>query len=78
MAIDIDKILDAQREFFLSGATLPVSFRIDMLKRLRAAVKRYEVEIADALKSDLGKGAFESYMCETGMALSEINYMIIA
>ncbi len=35
-----------------------------------------EEELNDALRSDLGKSAFESYMCEVGMVLSELTYMI--
>ena len=37
---------------------------------------KYEKEINEALKADLGKSAFEGYMCETGMVLSELSYMI--
>ena len=33
-------------------------------------------EIATALEADLGKSNFESYMCETGLVLSEISYML--
>ena len=72
----ISNILKSQRDFFQSGATLPVSFRISMLKKLAVAVKAHEQEIADALKKDLGKSASESYMCEIGMVLSEISYML--
>ena len=75
-AKQIESILDSQRKFFQTGATLPVSFRIEMLKKLRDAVRRYEEEIAAALKADLGKSAYESYMCETGLALTELTYMI--
>ena len=74
--INIDHILKNQRKFFQSGATLPVSFRIQMLKKLRDVVQKYEGEIAKALQADLGKSASESYMCEIGMVLSEISYMI--
>ena len=73
---NIDHILKSQSKFFQSGATLPVSFRIEMLKKLRDAVKKYEGEITEALKADLGKSASESYMCEIGMVLSEITYML--
>jgi len=72
----IQELLHAQRRFFQSGATLPVKFRIHALRRLYAAIKAHEKEIAAALYKDLGKGEFESYMCEIGMALSEISYMI--
>lgn len=74
--MNIDKILDSQRKYFQSGATLPVKFRIDALKKLYAAVKKYEHEIGEALTADLGKSDFEGFMCETGLVLSEISYMI--
>ena len=73
---NIEEILTKQRRYFRSGATLPVSFRIAMLKKLYAAVKKYEPEIGAALKSDLGKSAMEGFMCETGLVLNEISYMI--
>ena len=74
--MNIDEILEQQRKFFRSGATLPVKFRINMLKKLRSAVNQYEAEIAEALKADLGKSDFEGFMCETGLVRSEISYMI--
>lgn len=72
----IEQILEKQRAYYHTGATLPVSFRIRMLKKLYAAVKKYETEISDALTADLGKSAYEGFMCETGLVLSEISYMI--
>lgn len=74
--MEIDKIISAQRKFFESGATIPVKFRVEMLKRLYNAVKKYENEICAALTADLGKSAFEGFMCETGLVLTEISYMI--
>ncbi len=74
--MNIETILEKQREFFASGATLPVEYRIAALKRLREAVKRHENEIAAALKADLGKSDYEGFMCETGLALTEITWMI--
>lgn len=74
--MDIDRLLEKQRSFFESGRTLPVAFRIRMLQRLYDAVKRYEPQIGRALASDLGKSDFEGFLCETGLVLSEIGYMI--
>lgn len=74
--MDIDRILEKQRRFFESGRTLSVSFRIRMLQRLYEAVKRYETQIGQALACDLGKSDFEGFMCETGLVLSEISFMI--
>lgn len=73
---EIQSLLDKQRTFYRSGATIPVSFRIAQLKKLYATVKKYETEVNDALKTDLGKSHYEGFMCESGLVLSEISYMI--
>ena len=73
---EIESIVKKQREFFDSGKTHNTEFRINALKKLRFTIKKYENEICAALKADLGKSRFESYMCEVGLALSEISYMI--
>jgi len=73
---DIKQLLEKQRKFYKSGATIPVNFRIEQLKKLYSAIKLYENEIADALLADLGKSRYEGFMCEIGMALSEISYML--
>ena len=72
----ISAILEKQREFYKSGVTIPVNFRIEQLKKLYTTVKKYQNEVNDALKNDLGKSHFEGFMCESGLVLSEISYMI--
>ena len=72
----IDALLEKQRSFFATGATLDVKYRISALKKLHQALVDSEAAIARALKEDLGKSAEESYMCETGMVLSEIRHML--
>ena len=74
--MEMEQILQSQREHFSSGATLPVSFRVEMLKKLYQSILAHEPEINAALKSDLGKGDFEGFMCEIGMVLSELSYLI--
>ena len=73
---DIKNIVTRQRTFFQTGATLDIDFRIQALKKLKLCIQKYENAIGEAIKKDLGKSRFESYMCETGLTLSEINYMI--
>ena len=70
------KKIDAQRAFFAAGKTRPVEARLKALRALRDAILAMEDEINAALKADLGKSATESYMCETGMVLSEISHML--
>ena len=73
---EIRSILETQRSWFSSGKTLSPDGRVQALRRLQDAIRAHEGEINDALKQDLGKSAFESYMCEVGMTLSELSYMI--
>lgn len=73
---NIDDILSCQREYFASGATLPLDARKKALMSLRDSVKAHEDDIAEAVRADLGKSEFETYMCETGLVLSEIGYML--
>ncbi len=73
---EIRSIVEKQRRFFESGETYDISFRIRSLKKLRRYINEHIDELNDALKADLGKSHFEGYMCETGLALSEISYMI--
>ena len=75
-ATQINKLVQSQRHFFLTGTTLDVNVRIDALKKLYSAIKKHENEIYDALYKDLGKSQFEGYMCEVGLTLSEISYML--
>ena len=70
------ELLERQREHFISGATLPVQARLDALNALRDAVRESEEELCAALCADLGKGRFESYMCEVGLVLEELSYVI--
>ena len=73
---EIKQLIQKQRTFFHSGATLDVEYRIHALQKLKACILKYENEINIAIRADLGKCAFESYMCETGLVLSELTYML--
>ncbi len=73
---EIHKIVSAQHIYFSSGATLPVSIRLDALRRLKAAILRHESDISQALYQDLGKSPEESYLCEIGMVLDELSFML--
>lgn len=72
----IQNIVDGQRAYFATGATLPVNARLNALRKLKSAILKYENEIAKALYEDLGKSKSESYMCEIGLVLSEITYLL--
>lgn len=72
----IREIVEAQRRFFLSGTTLPVKWRIQQLKKLKAAVLAYETQFEEALAQDLGRSQVEAYICDIGPIIMEVNEMI--
>lgn len=73
---EIRSWIAGQKAFFRSGETLDVAYRIAALKQLKAAILSHEEEIQEALRLDLGKSSSEGYMCEVGMTVSEISYML--
>ncbi len=74
--MEIKELVKLQKDYLASGVTLPVAARKTALKKLYSAINSHEKEIFEALKTDLGKSDFEAYMCEIGMTLSEIRYML--
>ena len=72
MKKDILNIVEAQHSFFRSGATLDISFRIGMLKRLQSAITKSEKPLADALWSDLHKSYEEAYLTELSIVKAEV------
>ena len=73
--MELSALLDAQRTYFRTGSTRSLAFRELMLDTLYREIRKMEPEINAALQADLGKSGFETYMCETGLTLSEISFM---
>ena len=73
---EIQNILEKQHKFFQTGQTLPVDFRIEQLQKLKDSIICHEPDLNLALKADLGKSETESYMCEIGLTLSELSWML--
>ena len=72
--MNIEQIVNAQRQFFASNKTFDIKFRLEALDKLKASIKKHETELLDAVHKDLGKSASESYMCEVGLTLAEITH----
>lgn len=72
----ITALVQNQRAYFRSGATLDVEGRIQALKRLEHMIEHHEALILAALRQDLGKSNTEATMCEVGMVKSALRHMI--
>lgn len=73
---EIQSLVNQQRRFFQTGATLPITVRLEALRKLQNTIRQREHEILEALHADLGKSHAEGYMCEVGTCLSEISHML--
>ena len=72
----ITDVVSRQREYFRSGATLDVDWRIKQLKKLRAALVKWTPQLQEALHEDLGRSPEEAYFCDIGDVIMEINECI--
>jgi len=70
----VKDIIRQQREFFATGKTKDVEWRIEQLKRLKQAIVDDQEAIVTAVKADLGRPNFEAYF--EIAAISEINYVL--
>lgn len=70
----VKDIIRQQREFFATGKTKDVEWRIEQLKRLKQAIVDDQEAIVTAVKADLGRPDFEAYF--EIAAISEINYAL--
>ena len=73
--MNIEKIVQSQRNFFETDATKSLAFRINALKNLKESVLKKEQTLYLAMKSDLNKSEFETYMTELGMVLDELRFI---
>lgn len=73
---EVKTVLKVHKEYFESGQTKHVDFRIQQLNQLRKGIKVYEDKIMEALFKDLRKPAFEAYATEVGYVLDSIGYTL--
>ena len=71
-----EKLLHNQRKYLSDKGTIDVNTRIENLKKLKNNIKKYEIDIIEALNKDLGKHEFEAYSNEVGFVYSSIEHTI--
>jgi len=69
---DIQKLVENQKSYFNKNKTKNLDFRLAQLSVLEKAVIENEEKIVSALKKDLGKSVYESFMTEVGFVVDEI------
>ena len=76
MNIGLDELLQKQKDYFRTGETRDIEFRISKLKRLKKAIKIYEQKVLEALRKDLGKPEQESFFSEVGGIYASIDLFV--
>lgn len=76
MNIRLDELLQKQKDYFRTGETRDIEFRISKLKRLKKAIKIYEQKVLNALRTDLGKPEQESFFSEVGGIYASIDLFV--
>ncbi|HVP80990.1 MAG TPA: aldehyde dehydrogenase [Thermodesulfobacteriota bacterium] len=69
-------VVERQREYFGTGKTLPLGFRIGQLKTLKDSIERNEKIILEALYKDLRKSEIEAYNSEVLVVAADIDYVL--
>jgi aldehyde dehydrogenase (NAD+) len=73
---EIVEVIKKQKDFFLSGKSLDVETRIVYLKRLKKSLIKYEKEMFEAARKDMGRSEAETYFIETRPTLNELDYAL--
>jgi aldehyde dehydrogenase (NAD+) len=74
MGLSITNILQQQRDFFATGKTKDINFRLAQLQKLKDTIASYQREIVDAVKMDIGRPEYEAYF--EIASISEVSYAI--
>lgn len=71
----INEIVQRQKDYYSSGATRRLEFRLEQLRLLREGIVRRKSEILEAVRIDLNKSEQEAIMTEYGILLEEIDFI---
>jgi aldehyde dehydrogenase (NAD+) len=74
--MDCAPLIARQRRYFQTGATRPLAYRQEQLRRLQTAIEARESTLLDALHADLHKSPHEAYTSEIGFVLSDIRHAL--
>ncbi len=73
-SLQVETLIQQQREFFATGQTKNLTFRLEQLKRLKESIINHQGDIIAGVKADLNRPEFEAYF--EIASVSEVNYAI--
>ncbi len=73
---DFSALVARQREYFLSGATRPISWRKSQLEALKAMLRENHDELCDALWKDLRRNVNDADLMDVAYNVKEADYAL--
>jgi aldehyde dehydrogenase (NAD+) len=67
---------NAKRAFFDAGQTKSCKFRLEALKKLAVAIKKYKVELTEAMYLDYKKPSTEAFIGDIGVVIEDLKVAI--
>ncbi|MBF6644279.1 aldehyde dehydrogenase [Chryseobacterium indologenes] len=74
--MEIEKILQSQREFFKTQQTKSLAFRKMYLEKLKNLIISNEDLLCEAIHKDFGKSKFDTFTTEISFILNDIDYYL--
>ncbi|WP_160137285.1 aldehyde dehydrogenase [Chryseobacterium sp. c4a] len=74
--MEIEKILQSQRDFFKTQQTKSLAFRKMYLEKLRGLIISNENMLYEAIYQDFGKSKFDTFTTEISFILNDIDYYL--
>lgn len=74
--MNYSRLLQVQREFFLTQQTKTVEYRKEKLLKLKTIIQQNEKLLYEAIYKDFGKSETETYLTEIAFVYNEIDYFL--
>lgn len=74
--MNVNQLLQNQRDFFKSQQPKNIDFRIEQLKRLKRSILENEQGLYEAMRSDFGKSEFDTFTTEISLVIKDIDYFV--
>ncbi len=74
--MNLNEIIDKQRNYLFTNKNSNIENRIDNLKILKKSLKNNMNKLLEAMKIDLGKSFYESFLTEYQLVIGEIDYLV--
>lgn len=74
--MNFQELQQKQKDFFSTNTTKDITFRKEMLKKIKTVLEQNTEKMYEAIADDFGKSAFETYTTEISFIIKEIDFFL--